>query len=253
MRLKDKVSVITGAGAGIGKATALRFAQEGANLVVADRDETAGEEVVRQIKQSGKEAAFVYTDVSISEDCRRLMEKTYETFKRIDILVNNAGIYVQGDITSTTEEDWKRILSVNVDGIFYCSRHAVPYMIKAGGGSIVHVGSEAGIVGIKNQLAYNVSKAAAIMMAKSMAIDLAPHNIRVNAVCPGTTETPLVKAAIEQSSDPTQARGVLESCRPANRLGRPEEIASAILFIASDEPGYATGSSLVIDGGMTAW
>ena len=124
---------------------------------------------------------------------------------------------------------------------------------KAGGGSIVHVGSEAGIVGIKNQLAYNVSKAAVIMMAKSMAIDLAKYNVRVNTVCPGTTETPLVKAAIEKSPDPTETRKALESCRPANRLGLPEEIASAILFMASDEPGYATGSSLVIDGGMTAW
>lgn len=253
MRLKDKVSVITGAGAGIGKATALRFAQEGAKVVVADVDDKAGEEVVRQIKQAGKEAIFIHTDVSRSEDCRLLMEKTCQTFERIDILVNNAGIYVKGDVASTTEEDWKRILSVNVEGIFYCSRHAVPYMVKAGGGSIVNVGSEAGLVGIKNQLAYNVSKAAAIMMAKSMAIDHASQNIRVNAVCPGTTETPLVKAAIEQSPDPAEARKALESCRPANRLGRPEEIASAILFMASDEPGYATGSSLVIDGGMTAW
>ena len=253
MRLKDKVSIITGAGAGIGKATALRFTQEGAKVVVADLDDSAGQDLVREIKEAGKEAAFVHTDVSLSEDCRRLMENTHQTFGRIDILVNNAGIYTKGDVTSTTEEDWKRILSVNLDGVFYCSRHAVPYMIKAGGGSIVHVASEAGIVGIKNQLAYNVSKGAVIMMAKSMAIDLAPHNIRVNAVCPGTTETPLVKAAIEQSPDPAEARKALESCRPANRLGRPEEIASAIVFMASDEPGYATGSSLVIDGGMTAW
>lgn len=253
MRLKDKVSIITGAGAGIGKATALRFTQEGAKVVVADWDEAAGEEVIGQIRESGGEAMFIHTDVSRSEDCRLLVERTIKAFERIDVLVNNAGIYVPGNITDTSEEDWKRILAVNVDGIFYCSRHAVPYMIKAGGGNIVHVGSEAGIVGIKNQIAYNVSKAAVIMMAKSMAIDLAPHNIRVNAVCPGTTETPLVKAAIEQSVDPAEARKTLESCRPANRLGRPEEIASAILFMASDEPGYATGSSLVIDGGMTAW
>ncbi len=253
MRLKDRVSIITGSGAGIGKATALRFGQEGAKVIVADVDEGTGQEVVHQIKGTGTEAVFVQTDVSVSDDCRRLMEVTAGAFGRIDILVNNAGIYVQGDVTTTTEEDWERLLSVNLDGVFYCSRHAVPYMIKTGGGSIVNVASEAGIVGIKNQLAYNVSKAAVIMMTKSMAIDLAPHHIRVNAVCPGTTETPLVKAAIERSPDPAETRKALESCRPANRLGRPEEIASAILFMASDEPAYATGSVLAIDGGMTAW
>ena len=253
MRLKNKVSIITGAGTGIGKATALRFGQEGAKVVVADLDDAAGQEAVRQIKEAGGEATFVHTDVSRSKDCRLLMEESTKAFGRIDILVNNAGIYVQGGITDTSEEDWKRILAVNLDGVFYCSRHAVPYMIKAGGGSIVHVGSEAGIVGIKNQLAYNVSKAAVIMMAKSMAIDLAKYNVRVNTVCPGTTETPLVKAAIEKSPDPTETRKALEGCRPANRLGLPEEIASAIAFIASDEPGYATGSDLIIDGGMTAW
>nr|MBC8419597.1 SDR family NAD(P)-dependent oxidoreductase [Desulfobacterales bacterium] len=155
MRLKNKVSIITGAGAGIGKATALRFGQEGAKVVVADLDDAAGQEAVRQIKEAGGEATFVHTDVSRSEDCRLLMEESTKAFGRIDILVNNAGIYVQGGITDTSEEDWKRILAVNLDGVFYCSRHAVPYMIKAGGGSIVHVASEAGIVGIKNQLAYN--------------------------------------------------------------------------------------------------
>jgi len=253
MLLKNKVCIITGAGAGIGKATAGRFGHEGAKVVVADLDDAAGKDVVHRIKEAGGEVTFVHTDVSRSEDCRLLMEETAKIFGKIDIIVNNAGIYVQGSIADMSEEDWKRILAVNVDGVFYCSRHTVPYMIKAGGGSIVNVASEAGIAGIRNQLVYNVSKAAVIMMAKSMAIDLAPYNIRVNSVSPGTTETPLVKAAIEKSPDPTETRRALESCRPANRLGRPEEIASAIAFIASDEPGYATGSNLVIDGGMTVW
>ena len=253
MILKDKVCIITGAGAGIGKAAAVRFAQEGATVVVADLDDKAGKEVVEHIKKTKMAAMFVHTDVSRSKDCRLLMEETAKTFGRIDVLVNNAGIYVQGGIAETSEEDWRRILAVNVDGVFYCCRHAVPFMIKAGGGSIVNVASEAGVVGIKNQMVYNVSKAAVIMIGKSMAIDLAPHKIRVNTVSPGTTETPLVKAAIERSPNPSEARQALESCRPANRLGRPEEIASAIAFMASDEPGYATGSNLVIDGGMTVW
>lgn len=253
MRLKGKICIITGAGAGIGEATAVRFGQEGAKVVVADMDKTAGEGTVRKIIETGGEAMFVLTDVSRSEDCRLLMEETDEAFGNIDILVNNAGIYIQENIIDASEENWKRIFAVNVDGIFYCSRHAVPYMKKAGGGSIVHVASEAGIVAIKGQMAYNTSKAAVIMMAKSMAVDLAQYNIRVNAVCPGTTETPLFKEAMKRDANPTEARRLLESSRPANRLGRPEEIASAILFIASDEAGYATGSSLVIDGGLTAW
>lgn len=253
MRLKGKICIITGAGAGIGEATAVRFGQEGAKVVVADMDKTAGEGTVRKIIETGGEAMFVLTDVSRSEDCRLLMEETDEAFGNIDILVNNAGIYIQENIIDASEENWKRIFAVNVDGIFYCSRHVVPYMKKAGGGSIVHVASEAGIVAIKGQMAYNTSKAAVIMMAKSMAVDLAQYNIRVNAVCPGTTETPLFKEAMKRDANPTEARRLLESSRPANRLGRPEEIASAILFIASDEAGYATGSSLVIDGGLTAW
>ena len=253
MRLKEKVSIITGAGAGIGEATAIRFGLEGSKVVVADTDKVAGESAVNKIKESGGEALFVAVDVSNSKDCILLMEKTVSVFGKIDILVNNAGIYIQESIINASEENWKKIFKVNVDGVFYCSRHAVPYMIKTGGGSIVHVSSEAGIVAIKGQMAYNASKAAVIMMAKSMAVDLAPYNIRVNAVCPGTTETPLFKEAMKRDPNPTEARRLLESSRPANRLGLPEEIASAILFIASDEPGYATGSSLVIDGGLTAW
>jgi len=253
MKLKDKVSIITGAGAGIGEATAIRFCKEGAKVVVADMDKAAGENTVSKIKEVGGEALFISADVSNTKDCFNLMKETAEAFGSIDILINNAGIYIQESILDASEENWKRIFEVNVDGIFYCSRHAVPYMIKAGKGSIVNVASEAGIVAIKGQMAYNASKAAAIMMAKSMAVDLALYNIRVNAVCPGTTETPLLKEAINRDPNPVEARKLLESSRPANRLGRPEEIASAILFIASDEPGYATGSTLVIDGGLTAW
>lgn len=253
MKLKDKVSIITGAGAGIGEATAIRFSKEGAKVVVADMDKAAGENTVSKIKEVGGEALFISADVSNTKDCFNLMKETAEAFGSIDILINNAGIYIQESILDASEENWKRIFEVNVDGIFYCSRHAVPYMIKAGKGSIVNVASEAGIAAIKGQMAYNASKAAVIMMAKSMAVDLALYNIRVNAVCPGTTETPLFIEAINRDPNPVEARKLLESSRPANRLGRPEEIASAILFIASDEPGYATGSTLVIDGGLTAW
>jgi NAD(P)-dependent dehydrogenase (short-subunit alcohol dehydrogenase family) len=151
-----------------------------------------------------------------------------------------------------TEEDWDRILDVNLKGVFLCSKYCIPEMIKVGGGTIVNIGSEAGIVGIRNQVAYNVSKSGVIALTKSMAIDFAAHNIRVNCVCPGTTETPLVKAAVERAPDPGAARRALEEVRPANRLGQPEEIAAGILYLASAESLYATGSILSIDGGYTA-
>jgi len=252
MRLKDKVAVITGAGAGIGQATALLFAKEGAKVVLADLDPKAGKEALDQIKKDGGQGIFLQVDVAKGNDVRKMVQETIKNYGKIDILVNNAGIYTKGDVVSTSEEDWDRILNVNLRGVYLCCKYAIPEMIKKGGGAIVNIASEAGLVGIKNQVAYNVSKAALIMLTKSMAVDFAPQNIRVNNVCPGTTETPLVRAAIEKEKDPKKARRALEECRPANRLGKPEEIASAILAMASDELGYATGSSLVIDGGYTA-
>jgi len=252
MRLKDKVAIITGAGAGIGQATALLFAKEGAKVVVADVDPQAGKETVEQIQKEGGRGVFLKVNVAKGSDAREMVQETLKNYGRIDILVNNAGIYTKGDVISTSEEDWDRILNVNLRGVYLCCKYTLPEMIKKGGGAIVNVASEAGLVGIKNQVAYNVSKAALIMLTRSLAVDFAPQNIRVNNVCPGTTETPLVRAAIQKEKDPKKARRALEECRPANRLGKPEEIAAAILFMASDEPGYATGSSLVIDGGYTA-
>jgi len=252
MRLKDKVSIITGAGAGIGQAVAILFAREGARVVVADLDQKAGKETFNQIKQAGGDGLFIKTNVVNVNDVKKMVQMTIKYYGRIDILVNNAGIYAKGDVVNTSEENWNRIIDVNLKGVYLCSKHTIPEMIKSGGGSIVNVASEAGLVGIKNQVAYNVSKAAVIMLTKSMAVDFADKGIRVNNVCPGTTETPLVRAAIQKEKDPKKARRALEECRPVNRLGKPEEIASAVLFMASDEPGYATGSSLVIDGGYTA-
>ena len=252
MRLTGKVAIITGAGAGIGRATALLFAKEGAKVVVADYDSEAGAETVNIIRKEGGEAKFVQVDVSKATDAERMARTTVETYGKLDILVNNAGIYMQADAVETTEEDWDRILDVNLKGAFLCSKYCVPEMIKGGGGSIVNIGSEAGLVGIKNQVAYNVSKSGIIALTRSMAVDFAAHHIRVNCVCPGTTETPLVKAALERAPDPAAARRALEEVRPANRLGRPEEIAAGILYLASDESLYATGSILSIDGGYTA-
>lgn len=252
MRLKDKVAIITGAGAGIGQATAFLFAKEGAKVVIADLDPKEGRETLNQIKKEGGKGIFIKVNVAKVNDVKKMVEKTLNHYGEINILINNAGIYTKGDVITTLEKIWDGILNVNLKGVYLCSKYTIPEMIKKGGGSIVNVASEAGLVGIKNQVVYNVSKAAVIMLTKSMAIDFADKGIRVNNVCPGTTETPLVRVAIQKEKDPKKARKALEECRPANRLGKPEEIASAILFMASDEPGYATGSSFVIDGGYTA-
>lgn len=252
MRLAGKVAIITGAGAGIGRATALFFAKEGAEVVVADCDPEKGAKSVRLIKENGGVAIFVQVDVSKAANVKNMVKTTVETYGKLDILINNAGIYAQANVVEVAEEEWDRILDVNLKGVFLCSKYSIPEMIKGGGGSIVNIGSEAGIVGIKNQAAYNVSKSGVIALTKSMAIDFAAHNIRVNCVCPGTTETPLVEAALERAPDPAAARRAVEEVRPANRLGRPEEIAAGILYLASDESPYATGSILSIDGGYTA-
>ncbi len=252
MRLAKKVAIITGAGAGIGRATALLFAREGARVVVADCDRNAGEETVALIAKEGGDATFVAVDVSKAADVQRMVKTTLDRYDTLDILVNNAGIYTQGDVVETTEEEWHRILGVNLTGVFLCSKYCAPAMIESGRGAIVNIASEAGIVGIKNQVAYNVSKSGVIALTKSMALDLAPHNVRVNCLCPGRTLTPLVKQVIAEADDPESTRRALEEDRPVNRMGKPEEIAAGILFLASDESTYATGSVLAIDGGYTA-
>jgi dihydroanticapsin dehydrogenase len=252
MRFLNKVVVITGGATGIGRSTALMFAQEGAKIAIGDVEKD-GERVASKIVESGGMAVFIPTDVSLHGDCERLMKETVKTFGRIDILVNNAAIFMNADLLTTSGEAWRRIFDVNVLGVFNCSREAARFMVDARSGNIVHVASAGGIVALRNQLAYSSSKAAVIMMAKCMAVDLAPYNIRVNAICPGSVDTPILKKILSQSIDPVEARKAIERSRPANRIAEPREIASAILFLASDEASYVTGSSLIVDGGLTAW
>jgi meso-butanediol dehydrogenase/(S,S)-butanediol dehydrogenase/diacetyl reductase len=251
MRLANKVAIVTGAGSGMGRAAALLFAREGAKVVVADYDRKAGEETVRLVDREGGEATFVPVDVSKAIDAERMVKTTLDTYGTLNILVNNAGIYGQGDVVDTTMEEWQRILGVNLTGVFLCSKYSVPAMIESGGGAIVNVASEAGIVGIENQVSYNVSKGGVVALTKSMALDFASHNIRVNCLCPGRTLTPLVEKVIAEAADPESMRRVLSEDRPLKRMGTPEEIAAGILFLVSDECTYATGSTLVIDGGYT--
>ncbi len=183
---------------------------------------------------------------------RPLWKPSCSKWGRLDVLVNNAGIYLQADAVGTAEAAWNKLMAVNLTGSFLCIKHAVPAMMRGKGGAIVNVASEAGLVGIRNQVAYNVTKAGLIALTRSCAVDFASRGVRVNCVCPGTTDTPLVQDAVRRAADPAAARRALEQVRPANRLGTPEEIAAAILFLASDCAAYATGAVLSVDGGYTA-
>jgi hypothetical protein len=249
VNFEDKVVIITGAAAGIGRATAIAFAEKDAKVVVTDIDVEKGKQTSSLI---GGDAFFIEINVADSESVKNMVKEVTKRFGRIDILVNNAGIYYQGDVIETTEEEWDKVIAVNLKGVYLCSHYVLPIMLRGNGGVVVNVASEAGLVGIAGQVAYNASKAGVISLTKSMAVDFARQGVRVNAVCPGTTETPLVKNALKKSKDPEKERRKLEECRPLNRLGRPEEIAAAILAMASDNLGYATGSVLSIDGGYTA-
>ena len=252
MNLESKVALITGAGAGIGLATALAFGKLSFRVVLVDASSENGESAKKIFADHGYQSLLYIAQVQESAQVQNIIKDVEKQWGRLDVLVNNAGIYKQGKVHETEDEDWDRIIKVNLSGTFLFTKYSVPLMVKNGGGVIVNVASEAGLVGIMGQVAYNTSKAGVIGFTKSCAVDLASLGIRVNSVCPGTTDTPLVQTAIRQSANPQAARRDLEKVRPLNRLGRVEEIASAILFMASDEAGYATGSILSIDGGYTA-
>jgi NAD(P)-dependent dehydrogenase (short-subunit alcohol dehydrogenase family) len=249
VNFKDKVVIITGAAAGIGQAAAIAFAEKDARVVVADIEVKKGKQTSSLI---GGDAFFIETNVANSESVKNMVKEVTKRFGQIDILVNNAGIYYQGDVIETPEEEWDKVIAVNLKGVYLCSHYVIPVMLRGNGGVVINVASEAGLVGIAGQVAYNASKAGVISLTKSMAVDFGRQGVRVNAVCPGTTETPMVKNALKKSKDPEKERRKLEEYRPLNRLGRPEEIAAAILAMASDHLGYATGSILSIDGGYTA-
>ncbi|MBU9710577.1 SDR family NAD(P)-dependent oxidoreductase [Evansella tamaricis] len=253
MEFKGKVVIITGSGAGIGRETAIQFAQEGAKVVIGTKSEGNGIEVASFVNENTNgEALFVQVDVSDSASVKNMVDKTLEVYKRIDILVNNAGIYHRSTLDDTKEDVWDKIMSINLKGSYLCSYYALPSMLANENGVIINVSSEAGLIGIPGQVAYNVSKSAMIALTKSMAVDYASKGIRVNTVCPGTTETPMVINAIKQSNNPEMTRKEFQEMRPMNRLGKPEEIACAILMMASDKIKYSTGSTLTIDGGYTA-
>ena len=248
VRLKDKVAIITGAASGIGKATAKLFAEHGAKVVVADIDKDGGSQAVTQIQNGGNEAIFVETDVTLKVDTEQMVAQTVETYGKLDILFNNAGIAMRLPVAELPEEDWHRCLDVNLTGVFLCAKAAIPAMLKNGCGSIINMSSIYGVVGADVRAAYVASKGGVTNLTRGMALDYAENNIRVNCICPGFVETPLV-AGVIKTPEEYQA---LADKHPMRRLGQPEEIAYGALYLASDESAFVTGIALPIDGGYTA-
>lgn len=250
--LADKVALITGGASGIGRATALLFAQEGAAVAIADINPSQGGATVAEIEAAGGKAIFIPCDVTWAEDCRRAVEQTVATFGGLNVLFNNAGIIRRADVLHTSEEEWDRVMAVNVKAVFLMSKYAIPYMEKAGGGSIINTSSGWGLKGGGNAVSYCASKGAVTNMTRAMAIDHGPRNIRVNAICPGDTDTPMLRDEARQLGRP-EADFLAEAAdRPLGRYAQPGEIAQAVLYLASDSASYMTGAALVVDGGGLA-
>ncbi len=247
MRLKDKVCVITGSGRGIGKATAFLFAREGAKTCCNSLSASA-REVVEEIKKEGKEAIFVQGDVSKEKDAKKIINETVKAFGKIDILFNNAGIVIPGKIDTMSTEDWDRTMEVNVRSVYLMSKHALPYLKKTKG-TIINNSSSVALKGVKDRAAYTASKGAVLSLTRAMAADYIEEGIRVNAICPGTTDTPSLTRRLAQFEDPEKARKEFIARQKMGRLGTPEEIAEGVLFLACNT--FTTGTSLSIDGGMT--
>jgi len=252
MQLAGKVAVITGGGSGIGRATALLFAREGAAVAIVDLDEARAQAVAQEIGAKGGQALAVRCDVSQAADCQRAVQETLAAFGRLDILFNNAGIIRRASVLGITEEEWDRAMAVNVKSVFLLSRYAIPIMAQGGGGAIVNTGSGWGLVGGRNAVSYCASKGAVVNMTRAMALDHAEQNIRVNCVCPGDTDTGMLRSEAQQLGAATEAFLAEAADRPLRRIGRPEDIAQAVLYLASEASSFVTGTTLVVDGGGLA-
>ena len=254
-RVKGKVALITGGAIGLGRACALLFAREGADVVVTDVNREKGEETARDVQALGRQGLFLEHDVRFEDQWERVVRTVMERFGRLDILLNNAGLGGDGSIEDTTFEDWRRMQEVNLDGVFLGTKLGIRAMKQAGnGGSIVNFSSILGIVGDPNTSAYNASKGGVRLLTKSAALHCAKsgYGIRVNSVHPGYIQTAMVENYLAKSDDPEGNRKLIESLHPIGRMGEPDDIANGVLYLASDESKFVTGSELVIDGGFTA-
>ena len=251
-RFQDRVVVVTGGGSGIGQATALAFAREGGRVVVFDSSRPAAKRFAALAADQGLDGQSLTVDVGRSRDVQRGVAAVILRFGAIHILVNDAGVEHAALLHETAEEDWDRVLGVNLKGVFLMSRWVLPAMVRAGGGAVVNLGSISGLLGWPLYAAYAASKGGVIQLTRQMAVDYARFNIRVNCVCPGTTWTPLVERLFAQEADPEAAKATIAARHPLGRFARPEEIAEAILFLASEEASFITGAVLPVDGGYTA-
>jgi NAD(P)-dependent dehydrogenase (short-subunit alcohol dehydrogenase family) len=247
-RLKNKIALITGGGSGIGRSTCLLFASEGAKVTVADYVVDGGNETVRQIKAAGGEAVFVQADVSKSTDVQHMVATTVKTYGRIDVLFNNAGIEgPSAKLANYKEEDWDRVIAIDLTSVYLGMKYVIPEMVKQGGGVIISTASVAGLVGFPGSGAYAAAKAGVINMTRMVALEYADKNIRVNCICPGIIDTPMVDRVVGGRPKERVAKA-----EPIGRLGKPDDIANAALFLASDESSFATGAPFIIDGGYVA-
>ena len=252
MRLANKVAIVTGAGAGMGKAVALRFAREGAQVVVAEIHAAGGKATVEAIRRAKGQAIFVTTDVSQENEVKAMVTTTMEQYSRIDILYNNAAVELHGQDARAHElsaETWDRTHAINLRSVWLCSKYAIPPMLEHHGGSIIHVASPTGLYGCApGYTAYSASKGGVVALTRVMAADYARDNIRVNAIVPGTTDTPMIAPLLEDEG----VRARLMALSPMGRLGRPDDVAGLAVFLASDESAYCTGGIYMADGGLTA-
>ena len=245
-----KVAFVTGAGSGIGRVTALAFAHEGANVVVADISEQGNQETVRLIEAQGGRAVAVRCDVTRAADVKAALDKTVEAFGRLNFAFNNAGVEPRKSVPTADyeEEEWDRIVDTNLRGVFLCMKHEIPLILKQGGGAIVNTSSGAGVIGIKGSPAYTAAKHGVIGLTRAAALDYAAQNIRVNAVCPGYIDTPMM-GRFTGGTPEGRAKVIAEE--PVGRMGKPEEIAAAVVWLCSDTAAFVVGHALVIDGGQT--
>ncbi|SFR33813.1 NAD(P)-dependent dehydrogenase, short-chain alcohol dehydrogenase family [Halogeometricum rufum] len=248
--ISGKVALATGAGSGIGRATALRFAEAGATVAVADLDEEGGEETVRLVSEAGGEAEFFAVDVSDEESVKALVDDVVSTFGGLDVAFNNAGIEgTPGPITDQSFEDWKRVVDVNLGGVFLCTKHEIPALRERGGGAIVNTASIAGLVGAADLSPYYASKHGVVGLTKSVAVEVADDGIRVNAVCPGVVDTPMVSRFT--GGDDAAMEGIVAP-QAMKRAADPSEIAAAVVWLCSDEASFVTGVPMPVDGGYVA-